>query len=418
MNRLLMFAVGLALLLVIGCSESSPDDDASAGKGPTLGVVDGEIVIPQSAIAALAGGYSFTTELDISSADGDLTVYFEGAFQPPDRIEGNMRLSGQPYTEPGEQLELGAIVIGEYTWWNFGGEWQPGIEPGGDSYDPLLLFSSYATPRFYLEALRFESLALPVSRSLEEVNGVEAYPVRLDRQGIIGVMEQGTELKRYPFAWDEHNPIVPYLSENAQQVLPSDFLIELWFAEEGGYPARILFSYSIDEGESCALCWAFRSPMSLRLQMDITDTKADVDIQPPIPIPTEVPTPTAPPGELTGSQGGRITEIVISDPRVQALMSGGSVGIAYEAWHKSDLTILGGYAYVDFREPKSFEGTLPSIVYDESETTDPPFIEVETNAKMDRVGRLRVLVYLPEERVVQIELVEAATPRPTRTPTP
>ena len=420
MNRPSLFAVTVALLLVIGCKESSPDDNPLSVEGPTLEVVDGEIVIPQSAIAALAGGYSFSVDLDIDSPENDLAVQLDGV-QAGDSTRGTLNLGGT-YGEAFDDWrssEMEIVVIGERIWWReLGGEWQPGFEPGGDSDDPLLTLIQYATPSFYLDALRFEALALPLSGSMEDVNGVSTLPVRLDKQGVLDVMEQGSEIKRYPDVWDEHSPIFPGLSENAQQVLPSDFLIELWFAESGGYPARIVFSYSIDEGESCALCWAFNSPMSLHLQMDITDTTADVDIQPPIPIPTEVPTPTAPPGELTGSQGGRITEIVISDPRVQALMSGGSVGIAYEAWYKSDLTILGGYAYVDFREPKSFEGTLPSIVYDESETTDPPFIEVETNAKMDRVGRLRVLVYLPEERVVQIELVGAATPRPTRTPIP
>ena len=300
------------------------------------------------------------------------------------------------------------VVIGERTWWReLGGEWQPGFEPGGDSDDPLLTLSQFATPRFYLDALRFETLALPLSGSLEEVNGVSALPVRLDKQAVLDVMEQGSEFKSYPDVWDEHNPVFPGISENAQQVLPRDFLIELWFAERGGYPVRIVFTYSIGEDDSCALCWAFGRGMTLRLQMDITDVNTDVQIEPPIPIPTDVPTPTTPPGELTGAERAQIAEIASSDPRVQVTGAGGmSTSIAHESWHTSDLEVLGGYVYVNFNEPRSYQGSLPSIVYDETETSNPPFTEVEIEVRVDRIERLLVLVYLPEERVVQIEVVD------------
>ena len=146
MNRFVLLVV-LALVLAGGCS----DEAAPAGEGPTLEVVDGEIVIPQSAITALAGGYSFTTDLDISTVEEDLSVYFEGAFQAPDKIEGTMRVSGGPYAELGE---FAVIVIDEHVWWNFDGEWQSVVQDR-DSIHPLMMFNYYATPRFYLEALRF-----------------------------------------------------------------------------------------------------------------------------------------------------------------------------------------------------------------------------------------------------------------------
>ena len=271
--------VVLALVLAGACS----DEVAVPADEPTVDVADGEIVIPQSAITALAGGYSFSADLEIDSPENSLTVQFEGV-QAGDRTRGTVRLGGS-YGEAFDEWrssEMETVVIGERTWWReLGGEWQPGFEPGGDSDDPLLTLSQFATPRFYLDALRFETLALPLSGPLEEVNGVSALPVRLDKQAVLDVMEQGSEIKRYPDVWDEHNPVFPGISENARQVLPRDFIIDVWFAESGGYPVRIVFTYSVGEDDYCTLCWGFGRGMTLRLQMDITDVNTDVRIEPP-----------------------------------------------------------------------------------------------------------------------------------------
>ena len=403
MSRALFFAVGLALVLVVGCADSSPDEGVANDEGLTLEVVDGEIVIPQSAIAVLARGHRFTSDLDISTEEGDLTAYFEGAFQALDRIEGTMQVSGGPFSELGE---FEVIIIDGYAWWNFDDEWQDVVQDR-DMVHPLVMFSNYATPRFYLEALRFDSLTFPVSGPAEIVNGVEAIPVQLDRQSIIGVMQQGTEFRTYPEASAEYTQVGPGFGRNLEQLLPENFVVEVWFARRGGFPIRILVSYDITEADSSALSFGLGRRLSLHLQMDITDTNANVKIEPPIPIPTEVPTPTTPPGELTGNQRGRIAEIAATDPRVQEIIAGGSISIAHETWRTSDLDVLGGYTYVNFNEPRSYEGSLPSIVYDESETTDPPFTEIETDVRLDGIERLLVLVYLREERVVQIEVVEA-----------
>ena len=67
MNRFVPLIV-LALVLAGGCA----DEAAPADEGPTLEVVDGEIVIPQSAITELAGGYSFSADLEIDSPENDL----------------------------------------------------------------------------------------------------------------------------------------------------------------------------------------------------------------------------------------------------------------------------------------------------------------------------------------------------------
>ena len=255
-------------------------------EGEPATIIDGTLQVPQSAVAALTS-FAFTSDLDIISAAGDLSVMFEGGFQAPDRVQGTLLLDGQ-FAEAfeeglGRPREMEIAVIGERSWWREpNGAWQPGFEPGGDSDDPLVSFRRYATPWFYLEALRFDSLALAVAGPVEEVSGVSAYRVRLDKQAVIDVMGQGNELKVYPDEIDEHSPIFPGRFENAEQVLPRDFSVEVWFAEEGSYPVRIVFDYSVAEGESCALCWGFERPMTLRLQMDITDPDADVEIEPPM----------------------------------------------------------------------------------------------------------------------------------------
>lgn len=400
--------VAAVVLLGLACGDNGED-------GQVL-ISDGTLDLPQSAIETLAS-YTFTTDLDVSSAEGDFTARFDGVFQAPNRIHGVLQLGGQLGEAYGNWRapEMEIIVIGEKAWWREpGGEWQAGFEPGGDSVDPLVTFSSYATPWFYLEALRFEALALPVSGPVETVSGVRAYPVRLDKAAIIDVMRQGTELKVYPDEEADYNPVFPGIGENAQQVLPQDFSVEVWFAEEESYPARIVFDYSIDEGETCALCWGFARPMTLRLQMDITDPDANVQVEPPFPIQTETPTPTTAPGELARGEGGSISEIAAVDPRLEEIAGGrnASISLPFFVWRTSELEVLGGTVHVDFREPFAYEGDWPSIIYDES--LDPPFTEVTNQYRVEGVTQLRVLVYLPEMRVVEIRpvdgIVTAGTP--------
>lgn len=400
---LLAVVGGLALLayLVLGRDE-----------GPKVEVDGDSIIIPQSAVAALQQ-FAFTTDLEVEAADGDYGLEFQGVFEQPDRVRGQVHLSGafDQYSDAlGWPDPFEAVIVGNnVSWRDPGGAWQPGVEEGYETLDPLVMFRLYATPWFYLDALHFQELRLPVSGPAERINDTAAVPVRLDKSGIVDVLGQGSEYKRYAEEWDEHEPTFPGLAENAQQVLPSDFEVDIWFAEDDGYPVRIVFDYTIGPDDSCALCWGFEDPLALRLQMDITDPDADVEIEAPIPISTEVPTPTTPPGELSSSQVGRIAEIGVVDDRVQAIIAGkdhAPFNIEAEPWVTSDLKVLGGYWYVDLTEPASYEGPLPSIIYDDTETTDPPFREIEIEANLEDIRRLRVLVYLPEERVVEIEAVE------------
>ncbi len=246
------------------------------------------IQVPEEAVDQLVS-FAFTTKLEIISAEGDLTVRFEGAFQAPDRIEGTLQLGGelgQVFQEAFGNPEIEAVVIGEQAWWRVPGEsWQASLFGGGDSVDPLVTFRQYATPWFYMDALQFELLTLATAGPRETIDGVATVPVRLDKAGIVELLPQGTALKLYPDQPDEPGPVFPGEIGNAQQVLPRDFIVEVWFAEDGLYPARILFDYPVTEEDSSNLAFGFAVPVDIRLQMDITDPDAGVSIEPPLPVP-------------------------------------------------------------------------------------------------------------------------------------
>lgn len=249
---------------------------------PPEWLIDGVISLPFDGIEGLTN-YAFTSDLEISSAGSKLKVTFDGVFEAPDRIQGLVEIRGEPFEQGlrdayDRPSETEAIIIGQEAWWREpDGAWQPGVKAAFETIDPFIIIREYVSPEFYLEALQFDSLEMPVSGDPQNVNGVTAYPVKLDKEALLQLLPQGTALKLYPDpAGPEPGPV-----ENAGQVLPQDFAVEAWFASKGAYPVRIVFTYSIGEDESCALCWGFERPMEVRLQLDITDPAADVRVQPP-----------------------------------------------------------------------------------------------------------------------------------------
>jgi hypothetical protein len=268
-----MVGVGL-----VACGEGSKQPGDAADRSV--------LRVPSRAIAAL-DSYRFTTQLDVRSAETDLHVTVDGAFAAPDRIQGIVTVRGEPYERYIVELlkrpaTSEAIVIGDTAWWRAAdGDWQPGIE-GYETIDPFVTLRHYATPEFYLEALRFDELTLPVA-GREEVSGVHAVRVRLDKHAIVGLLRQGTGIRLYPDPQDEHTSgVFPGVIDNTLQVLPDDFVVEVWFDEETKQPVRIVFDYRVTEDDEFAnLSWGFGVPMELRLELDITDAGADVHIEPP-----------------------------------------------------------------------------------------------------------------------------------------
>lgn len=230
-----------------------------------------ELVIPHSAIEAL-DNYRFISDVDISSAEQDFTLDFEGAFQAPDKIQGTLTTAGM--FQAGRPAETEMIVVGERVWWREpGGEWQTGLPSGGDGpIEPFLIFSIYATPRWYIEALNFDSLRLPTTAGVKQINGVRAIQVRLNKTDLVGMLDQATFRP-------EEGKDVSIVREDVQTFLPEDIIVEAWITEDGLYPVRIIITLSADESDE--FTFLFEKPLDIRLQMDITDPNADVNILPP-----------------------------------------------------------------------------------------------------------------------------------------
>jgi hypothetical protein len=421
--RWLLLCAALAVVLV-ACGGGS-----SSG-GPS-GVVNGKITIPHSSIAAL-DKFAFTTKLDVAAADGNYSLTFDGRFQKPDRIQGTLHLDGkfiQDFAWLNRPLDATEIVnIGTYAWWRKpGGAWQPGIPKGYEQEDPLVSFRQYATPWFYLNAFLFNTLSLPVNGGAEQINAVQAVPVRLDKQGIIDALGQGGDVKMYP---DEtHEPVatpkVPTsIIENARQVLPANFTVDVWFAQKELYPSRIVFEYDITKDDPKTLTFGFKPPFHLRLQMDITDPHADKSVEPPLPIVEPTPSPTTPPGAtipvLSEQDKARIKEIALADPYLKPMLADRQyeTGEPY-VWHSSNLQLLGGGMDIKFTQPVDIEADWPTFARDDSS-----YELITFHVRAERVETLHVNVLLAEDRVARIDpmgksmKVSNYTPPPGFTPAP
>lgn len=241
-----------------------------------------EIVMPRSALDAL-DEYAFTSDIDLSSGSGHLEAVFDARFQAPDRFQGTLTASGKQYESlvaSSYDLELPldaeVIAVGSRIWTReAGGDWQEVQE--SDGFGPFTLLIITGTPQFYL-SFKFDSLRLPPAGRVEMVNEVRARPVRLDKAGLIEVLAQGTGC-----AGAEEPPCTPaawQYTQQTQMALPEDFVVETWIAEEGSYPVRIVITFSLDEDDGGF--FVFTGPQSVRLQMDITDTDIDVEIEPPV----------------------------------------------------------------------------------------------------------------------------------------
>lgn len=266
-----------------GDGDSSDDTPTSAALPGTE--QPGTITIPQGALEAL-DEYAFTSQIEMSSDAGHLEATFDAQFQAPDRIQGTLTATGEGYETLSDDfgvgvpfdlpLETEVLGAGGGTWVRQTGEdWQ--AADAGEQAGPYVDLLAFASPPTYLTIFRFDSLRLPVAGPAETVNGVRALPVRLDKAALIALLGQGTVCPGR-----EELPCTPPWSDTQQQAqeeLPADIVVATWIAEEGSYPARIIITFSLAEGREFFI--GLRPPQSVRLQMDITDTDVDVQIEPP-----------------------------------------------------------------------------------------------------------------------------------------
>jgi hypothetical protein len=174
---------------------------------------------------------------------GLLAVDLEAAFVAPDRSQ--TRVSARL-----DELELEeeSISIGDETWVKVGDSWVAG--EAQFELDDL-------SPASLLEELSPEQLRL-LKPSKETVNGVDSLRYSIGRGDIDALRGLGALLG----------------PDEDLENLPEDFDIDLWLAEDGGWPVRITMTArgAIDENEE----------MNLDFSLDVTDVNdPDIKVEPP-----------------------------------------------------------------------------------------------------------------------------------------
>lgn len=261
--------IALSIIVVLaGCG------DKSGGGGP---VSERTLEMSYSVVQAL-DDYAFTSDLQLSSAGRDLNATFDGVFQAPDRFQGTFDSSGTFQIGQPSHAELTAI--GEQVWLKGGdGQWQPADPP---ALGPLLTFLNNATPSVFVNGLTFDSLRLTTS-GRDTINGIDVHHVQLDKDALVGTLDQGLFTKE-----EDKDPAI--VREDALAFLPDDTFIDVWLATDDLHPVRIVISLSAAEDDEHARDF-LEKPLSIRLQMDITDPDTDVEIAPPDGGDQPVPTP-------------------------------------------------------------------------------------------------------------------------------
>ena len=226
------------------------------------------IVIPQSVIKAL-DNYAFTSDLQLSSAGRDLHATFDGVYQGPGNFQGTFDSSGT--FQLGQPGHAEITAIGGQVWLKDGdGQWQPA---DASTAAALLLFLNNVAPPFFVNGLTFDSLKLTTSGS-DTINGVDVHHVRLDKDALVGTLDQGSFTKE-----GDKDPVI--VREDTLAFLPDDTVIDVWLDAADQHPVRIVVSLSAAEDDEHARDFFLEKPFDIHLQLDITDPDAKADIQPP-----------------------------------------------------------------------------------------------------------------------------------------
>jgi hypothetical protein len=162
-----------------------------------------------------------------------------------------------------------------------GGNWQTVDDAGAVVGTSLLGF--YATPSFFIHQYRFSDPVLP-AHDTASIEGTEAKQVILRRDEVIAIiMEIARETLPNQETVDVSQQNRELIQENAREALPDDFEVEVWIAEEQGYPVRIIVTFSVSTGDEGFLISVFPAGARVTLQIDITDTDTGATVEPPIP---------------------------------------------------------------------------------------------------------------------------------------
>ena len=184
----------------------------------------------------------FTLEGKTDDETELLAVDLEGAFVAPDR--NRTRVSARVNEL---ELEEESITIGDQTWVKIGDGWVEG--EAQFEFDEL-------SPASLLEELGPEQLRL-LKPSRETVNGVKSLRYSIGRGDIDALRTLGAILG----------------GDEDFEELPEEFDINLWLAEDGGWPVRITMTArgAIEDED-----------INLDFSLDVTDADdPDIEIEPP-----------------------------------------------------------------------------------------------------------------------------------------
>lgn len=225
---------------------ATPAADATAAVTPGEESTTGEMPAPAEAFAGLES-YRIAMRFTLEGGTGDmgetLAMDLEGAFVAPDRSQANVsaRLGDL-------ELEEETITVGGQTWVKTGDTWAEG-EAQFDISD--------LSPASLLEDLKPDQLRL-LKPTKETVNGIESLRYSIDRGDIESL----------------GNLSALFGDGEGLENLPEDFNIDLWLAEDGGWPVRLTMAArgAIDGGDE----------ISLDFSLDITDVNdPGIEIEPP-----------------------------------------------------------------------------------------------------------------------------------------
>jgi hypothetical protein len=185
----------------------------------------------------------FTLEGTAAEAQGALALDLEGAFVAPDRSQTHVNVHLGDL-----QLEEESITVGGQTWVKTGDNWVEGT-PEFEVGD--------LSPGALLQELGAEQLRL-LKPSKETINGVDSLRYSIDRADVDSLQGLGAL----------------FGGDGDMENMPQDFNVDLWLAEDGGWPVRITMTAqgATDSGDE----------MSMDFSVDVTDVNdAGIKIEPP-----------------------------------------------------------------------------------------------------------------------------------------
>ena len=213
--------------------EATPEESG----GPTTG--------PTAAFAELKS-YRYAIQLNVEGADseqGAFALNVEGAFVAPDRnqvkVNGNLG---------GLELQEESIIVGDKKWVKSDGGWEEG--------EPTFSTSDFS-PASFLEDFDAQQLSA-LKPTKERINDVASLRYKITRADIESIAKLGSL----------------FGDGGDTGELPEDFDIDLWLAEDGRWPVRMIMS---------ATGTADGVPVKFDFSLDVTDVNdKSIEIESPI----------------------------------------------------------------------------------------------------------------------------------------